>query len=414
MHHQLTRRAILGSASAAALVGLLPRRALAATDISYWHTFASQVEVSSFVETMKLFYKAHPDIHVAMETIPNKDFMQKISAAVVADSKPDTAMVAGSRFADMKAMGALTDLTDRIAKWNRAGDFSDTCWAGISADGHKYGIASFSFVNWMYYRKDWFDEAGISKPPDTYQEFLEAAMKITDPKKNRYGFGMRGGDGGHQYLIETIRAWGSPIVEDGKPAIDKAKAVEAVKFYAELFTKYKVCPPSAPNDSFQQIMAGFKTGQTGMIWHHTGSLTEIQKALPNGEFFTAIRPKGPAKRSVEVQYQYNSILNNRNEDASWDFLSFWGEPEAAISWLKLTGYFPASKVAAKDKFITDNPIYGAAAATLEFGVPSPQFAGYDGWGRTKAMPEFQKVLIGQSTPEQAVDNMMASLEQTLR
>lgn len=413
MHHNLTRRALLGSAAAATAAGLIPTRLLAATNINYWHTFASQVEVVAFGETMKLFYDKHPDIQVAMETVPNKDFMQKITAAVVANSKPDTAMVAGSRFADMKAMGALVDLTDRISGWNRAADFSDTCWDGISADGHKFGIASFSFVSWMYYRKDWFDEAGITSPPDTLEAFLEAAVKVTDPAKNRYGFGMRGGDGGHQHLIETIRAYGSPIVQDGKPAIDKAKAVDAVKFYSELFTKYKVTPPSAPNDSFQQIMAGFKTGQTGMIWHHTGSLAEITKSLPNGEFNTAIRPAGPAARIAEVQFQYNSILNDRNADASWDFLSFWGEPDAAISWLQQTGYFPASLVAAKDKRITDNPIYAAASSTLDFGVPSPKFAGYDGWARTKAMPEFQKVLIGQATAEQAVDAMMSSLDKVL-
>ena len=47
----------------------------------------------------------------------------------------------------------------------------------------------------MYYRKDWFAEKGIA-PPTTYQEFLDAAIKVTDPTKNRYGLSMRGGAGG--------------------------------------------------------------------------------------------------------------------------------------------------------------------------------------------------------------------------
>lgn len=324
MHCRTSRRTVVRSLPAAVLLGFLPQplRAAGSAKISYWHTFASQVEVAAFDETMKLFYRDHPDIAVALETIPNKDFMQKVSAAVVANSRPDTAMVAGARFADLHAMGALVDLTDRIRAWNHAGDFTDDCWDGVSAGGQRYGVACFSFVNWMYYRKDWFEEAGISGPPDTYEAFLEACVKVTDPGKNRYGFGMRGGDGGHQYLVELIRAWGSPIVEDGKPAIDKAKAVEAVKFYAELLTKYKVVPPSAPSDSFQQVIGGFKTGQTAMIWHHTGSLKELTGALPAGSFTTAIRPKGPAARIAEVTYQYNSMLNDRSAEASWEFLRF--------------------------------------------------------------------------------------------
>ena len=340
--------------------------------------------------------------------------MQKVSAAVVANSRPDTAMVAGARFADLHAMGALVDLTDRIRVWNHAGDFTDDCWDGVSAGGQRYGVACFSFVNWMYYRKDWFEEAGISGPPDTYEAFLEACVKVTDPGKNRYGFGMRGGDGGHQYLVELIRAWGSPIVEDGKPAIDKAKAVEAVKFYAELLTKYKVVPPSAPSDSFQQVIGGFKTGQTAMIWHHTGSLKELTGALPAGSFTPAIRPKGPAARIAEVTYQYNSMLNDRSAEASWEFLRFWGEPDTAVSFLEQTGYFPASTAADRHKRIAENPMYVAASETLSFGGPPPRFAGYDGWGRTKLMPAFQKVLTGQASPEQAVDTMMASLEDVLR
>ena len=37
-------------------------------------------------------------------------------------------------------------------------------WGGI------YGVPSFAFVNWMYYRADWFKEAGLA-PPKTFDDF---------------------------------------------------------------------------------------------------------------------------------------------------------------------------------------------------------------------------------------------------
>ena len=73
----------------------------------------------------------------------------------------------------------------------------------------------------MYYRADWFKEAGL-QPPKTFDDFQNAAIKLTDPSKNRFGFGMRGAGGGEGLLIEVMRSFGSPIVDDkGQPAMDK-------------------------------------------------------------------------------------------------------------------------------------------------------------------------------------------------
>ena len=102
-------------------------------------------------------------------------------------------------------------------------------------------------------------------------------------RRTATGFSLRGGAGGFKFVHRPVSSLrGSPIVVDGKAAIDKKKAIEAVDFYVGLLTKHKVAPPSAPNDGYRQIMEAFKTGQTAMVWHHTGSLTEIQQALEAG------------------------------------------------------------------------------------------------------------------------------------
>jgi len=413
----LSRRRLLGAGAAAVpllMLGGLGRSVSAATAINYWHHFTSQTEAAGLRRVLDLFAEAHSDIEVSPENIPNAEYMTKITATLVAGSRPDTAMVTAQRFPDMHAMDGLIDLAPSLDEWPLKSAFPETAWDAVSADGGVYGIPAFSFVNWVYYRTDYFEEAGIDGPPDTYEEFLDACIKLSDPSNNRYGFGMRGGDGGHNFLIDMIRAWGSPIVEDGEMAIDREKAVEAVRFYAELYTRHNVVPPSAPNDSYRQIMEGFKTGQTAMIWHHTGSLTEIAGALPEGSFMTAVRPKGPAARIAQLDHLYNGIMSDARLEAAWNWVSFWGETEPAIAFLEETGYFPSSLEAARDPRIADNPIYTAATRTMEFGGPPPRFVGADGWARTVAFPAFQQVLTGDSTPEAAVDTMMTGLERTLR
>src|SRR5262245_28504400 len=114
-----TRRSALkmgGSLLAAS--ALLPHSAFAQSKaINYWHTFTSQSEQAGLDAVMALFSAAHPDITVTPENIPNPEFMAKITAAVVANTRPSVTMVASERFRDLLAMGALTDMTDRIASW---------------------------------------------------------------------------------------------------------------------------------------------------------------------------------------------------------------------------------------------------------------------------------------------------------
>ncbi|MET3898978.1 multiple sugar transport system substrate-binding protein [Devosia sp. UYZn731] len=410
------RRSVLkmgGGALAAS--ALLPAYAFGqSTAINYWHTFTSQSEFAGLDEVMKLFAAAHPDITVTQENIPNPEFMAKVTAAVVSGSRPDTTMVASERVADLVAMNGLTDLTDRIASWDRRSDFDDARFKSITVDGKVYGVPAFTFVDWMYYRKDWFDEAGLA-PPTTFAEFRDAAIKLTDPAKGRFGFGMRAGAGGQAYVINVMEGFGAKLVQDdGTIGLDRDKAIEAVDWWAGLLTRDGAVPPSAPNDGFRQIMEAFQTGQTAMVWHHTGSFQDNAKLLkPGVEFATAVIPAGPVNKISRLGYAYNTVTNPDTIDAGWEWLKFWGEPDAAIAFLEKTGYFPASTAAAKDERISGNPLYKPAADTLGFGIPAPSFPGSAGWAEGVVLPAFQRVLIKEATPEQAVDEMIDGLAQAI-
>lgn len=415
VHGGMTRRSLLALGTAAAATSLLPARLAHAQGgtLGYWHHFASQTEVAGLHAVVDLF-KAQSGIDLRAEGIPTSEYIAKMTTAIMANSRPDTCQVVAERFADLDAMGGLIDVTDRVADWDLKSDFPDNRWTGISKDGRIFGVPSFAFVDWIYYRKDWFEAAGIA-PPTTFAELREAAIALTDPAQGRYGFGMRAGSYGFKYVLDVMEAFGAPLMTDGKIGINRDAAIEAVTFWSGLYTTDKCVPPSAPNDAYRQLMEAFTTGQTAMVWHHSGSLAEVSAALePGVEFGTIALPKGPAAHVARVAYAYNSIMNEAQVDAGWDWISFWGNPEASLAFFEQTGYFPASQAATKDPRIADNPIYDAAVATLEFGVAPPSFPGLSGWSEGSVLPAFQSVLIGQMTPEEAVDTMIADLDKAVR
>jgi len=407
------KAAALGSAGLT-LANYLPTLAQDSVsgDINYWHHFTSDSEFEALEEIMALFAERYPDVNVTQENIPNDDFMARFTAAVAADTRPDTVMVASERFADMLGMGGLVDITERVNNWELIEFFPENRWGSVTQDEAIYGVPAFTFIDWMYYRPDFFEEAGIDGPPTNFDEFLDAAIKLTDASEGRYGFGLRGGGGGQGYVTDMLEAFGSPIVVDGQPAIDRDIAIEAIRWWSELYTVHQVVPPSAPGDSYRQLMEAFKTGQTAMVWHHTGSLAEIQGALED-KFMTAVLPAGPVNTITRVSYLYNGIMKEDNLDAAWAWISYWGENDPAIALLEKTGYFPASAAVGDDPRIAENPLYGAALASLEIGKLPPSFIGYPDWSANIALPAFQRILVGDATVEEAVDEMIAGLEDTL-
>lgn len=381
--------------------------------VSYWHHFTSQSEMQGLTKVMSDFSKKYPGASVSQVDIPNADFMQKFTLAVQSGSKPNVSMVDLEQLADMVAMGGLVDLTSLVNKSSIKSKIQSKFWDAVKVDGKIYGVPAFMFVDWLYYRPDYFQAAGISGPPTTWSEFRDTAKKLTDPSKNRYGFGLRGGNGGDGYVLELIRAFGSKIVDShGRPAMDLNKTTEAIKFWAGLYTTDKVVPPSAPQDSYQQIMTAFETGQTAMVLHHTGSLQEITGALGD-KFMTAPLPAGPAAHVANVQPQYNGLMTKDNVTTSFAWISQWVDTNSELDMLAATGYFPASETAVKTSQITQKKVYAAAAKTLTFGGIPPQFPGQSGWSTDTVLPNFQQVLVGKATPRQAAQAIIEGLKKTI-
>ncbi len=402
--------------TAASAPAATPKPSALTGTVSYWHTFTSQSEMDGLAKVTKAFKDKYPNVTVNSENVPNADFMAKFTLAVQGGGKPETTMISSVRLPDMAAMGGLVDLTSRVATWDQRQYLPDERFKDATINGKIYGVPSFAFIDWMYYRADWFKEAGLA-PPKTFDEFQNAAIKLTDPSKNRFGFGMRGAGGGEGMVIAVIRSFGSPIVDDkGQPAMDRQKATDALRWFSELFTKHKAVPPSVTNDSFQQIMTGFTTGQTAMLWHHTGSLIDVGTALgaDSGKFGTLPRPAGPAAHIADVSYSYNGMSDPKNADADWAWIDHWAQSDTQITFLESTGYFPSSTKVAEDARVQKNPYYAAAIETLKFGGPAPAFAGSSNWGLTVVLPNFQRVLLGEIKPEEAIDNMMKGLDKAVK
>ena len=329
--------------------------------------------------------------------------MAKYIASTTAKSGPDAVMIDVSRFVDMQRIGGLRDITTYVKQWpGKDAVAGDT--PAFTASRKVYGVPFFTFIDWMYYRKDMFEAAGIKKEPTTLEEFRAAAIACTNPSKGQYGLAMRGGSGGGGFIVNVLHAYNGPLISPSyKATLSLDAAVEAMRFWVNLAVKDKAVVPTVATDGYAQIFSNFYTGKAAMVMHHGGSFIDVGKNLKYGtEVMTLARPKGPkSQMGFQAPLANGLFQHTKNPDAAFEYVSFLGSPAAQTIFLKGTGYFPTSSEASKDDFIASNRQFDTAIASLGTLSKTYTFPGLTAWRDLTCLPEFQKCLTGAQTPEGA-------------
>ncbi|MBP1703324.1 MAG: putative transporter substrate binding protein [Chloroflexi bacterium] len=122
---------------------------------------------------------AHPDMPVNHSIIAHEDFKQAIRAYLTATPAPDVlTWFAGNRTRFFIDKGLVYDLSKM---WTENG-FSDVYAPGFQAlasyNDKQYFLPTAYYWWAIYYRPSLFEQAGIEKPPETWEELLDSCNKL--------------------------------------------------------------------------------------------------------------------------------------------------------------------------------------------------------------------------------------------
>lgn len=230
--------------------------------------------------------------------------------------------------------GYLVPLNDLIENKKSAyfcEDFAPVFFDALKYDGKVWGLPYYGHVGILMYRKDLFEEKGISVPLNT-DEMMDTAAKLTDKQKEIYGVAMRAVRGEDNPIISTSWTWvfgGEWLTEDMKPGVNSPEFVAGVKWFSDILRNYG--PPDVSRYSWLEVQDIFVTGHCGMIFDASDFVGRIED--PNlsqivGKIGYALAPAGPCCPTTE---RYPSHLftagmginaDSHNIDASWLFLQW--------------------------------------------------------------------------------------------
>ena len=309
-----------------------------------------------------------------------------------------------------------------------------------SFDGKIYAIPFFQVAIALYYRKDYFLEAGLdpAHPPRDWDEFYRYALKLT--KAGRYGFEFTTPPGYHWQNL-AYQAGGEIVGPDAagnwKSLIASPQNVLALNFYRKL-----MLPQVGPNGQRIEPVASnaldltddVNKGRTAMWFSYTNDILLASSELPPSIVGISALPAGPAGRRNEVNAGMWAISSRVKDPAKlaacWKFIKYFAGDDAARvntqkcvelglghlvnpTWLKKFGYLdllgqvdPSYVAANESLFETGHPepygkncqqVYSVLDDILARAVLEPNTPAMDILKR--AEKEMNQKLLGYTAPE---------------
>jgi multiple sugar transport system substrate-binding protein len=179
-------------------------------------------------------------------------------------------------------------------------DFFPSSMERFMYQGEVYGFPfeTGCFVN--YYRKDLFEERGLSAPT-TWDEYANAAVKCTidsnnDGKIDIYGAAVPGSRGAQTAIEFITLLWsfdGKVLDSAGNPAFNNAAGRKALQYEADLVFKHKVTPPGILEYSYDGLAPLFLEGKLAMVtsWVHvTGMAADPTQSKVVDKWWFSRRP----------------------------------------------------------------------------------------------------------------------------
>lgn len=392
---------------AAAASALLATQAMADTTLKLVEVITSPERTETLKSIVKTFEDANPGVKVEIISLPWGQAFEKFATMVSAGDTPDV-MEMPDRWLSLYANnGMLESLEPYLAKWEHTKDLNERALQmGRYVKDTAYAIPYGFYLRAMFYNKKLFKEAGVSGPPKTLDEFMEAAKKVSAlPGKS--GYCLRGGPGGlNGWMMfgATTNGDNTFFKPDGTSTMADPGWVKGVSFLVDVY-KNGYAPKDSVNWGFNEIVSGFYSGTCAMLDQDPDALIAVAERMNKDDYDIVPMPKGPAGKAFPtIGYgSWSMFSTTKEKDLSWKLIATLAGPEGNIIWNKRIGALPIYKSAEKDAFYADPKFKGwfeelADKDVVPTVMPTylEEFAYF---ADSIAVKTTQQALLGQLSPE---------------
>lgn len=230
--------------------------------LASWAAAADSME-----ETAEAFMEQHPDATIKIERVGH-DYQSIVPTLTAGVGAPDIVHVEQRDFQTFLRQfdGQFVDLTDEIGDCED--EFAETAWEAVEKDGKVFGVPWDLGPAAVWYRSDYYEEAGIDvESIKTWDDFIEAGKKLQNAL-----------DGVYMVVDDTVGSdpnpstWMILMNQLGGRHLDENGKIDFA---------------NEPNIKAMEMVKRFK--DEGIVLH-AGNWDELVQAISNGDAASVIRP----------------------------------------------------------------------------------------------------------------------------
>ena len=354
---------------------------------------------AAFENAIAQFQKENPDINVIANNGDREEHKAAIRNFLIADAPDVTSWYPGNRMRPFVKAGLFEDVSD---VWD-ANNFHEDLAAikpTMTIGGRQWGVP-YSYYQWgVYYRKDIFDENGLSEPTN-WAEFKEVCAKLKSKGIAPITIGTKylwTAAGVFDYI--NLRTNGYKVHNDltaGKIKYTDPRIRKTFEYWAELVNAGYFLENHS-SMSWQDAVVPFANGEAAMYVMGNFSVDAYKNAgltYDQIDFFPfpEITPGVPrAEEAPADAFFIPTKAKNKSDAKKW--LAFVARPDVQTEWNKTIGQLPINSKAkvADDKFIKQGfETLNSAAGLAQFydrdAVAEMAAAGMEGFQEFMMKPD---------------------------
>ncbi len=361
---------------------------------------------------------------VSVDILSYPELLTKVTADFIGETQGydivTMDIVWAGQFAEAGHTTELSSFMERDSAELALDDFYPIAMESLGQyEGQQIAYPLAGYANVLAYRTDLYEGAGL-EPPTTMQELQEAAVELTKPDDNQYGFvanGQKGPAVAQDWMQYNSQLGGSIMAKDGSPALNSPENVESLKVYKELFDT--AAPPGAVSydwggreESFRQgLVANMQSWSVGASSYNNPEQSQVV-----GKAGIAL---APVAEGMEPTYGFggwgvaiNDDISDEQKEAAWAWIKWITSPEIQKEMAMLGAGGIIRKSTATDPEVVEKYPF--------MPVVDESFVNGDGDYRPRIpqYPEIQDylgtavnaVLVGDADPQEALDRAQEQAE----
>ena len=355
-----------------------------AINLTLWQGINPPPNRDVFQKLVDKFNQTHPEIQVNAYYIGQPDQqMPKILTAVVGNAPPDILWYGPQITGQLVELDAIAPLEDWLEGSPVQGEIDPALSEGMKLDGHTWSIPMATNNTAIFYRPSLFEEAGIDKLPATWEEFREAAEKLTrdgdgDGKIDQHGVVLPLGKG--EWTVFTwlpfMYSAGGELIENDRVNLVNPGAVAALELWSDLLENGWAIL-SAPERGYEQD--NFISGKVAMQITGPWTLGFLQSAGVDYGVFP-IPAKDRQATVVGGEHLFVMKTASERQQAALTFLEYVLGEEFQTEWSLGTGYLPVNLKTRQSQtyrdFVAQQPSLEVFLKQMAGARSRPIIAGY--------------------------------------